>query len=145
GRFPDPIAYPREDDYYRAELLGADPMVGVRADHGGEVPTQLIGMDDFYNIAAAPCIGEFFCADAAAANRAVAEYVPSNMRSQVINTRTNNVILDAYNANPSSMAAAIDNLASMKAGNKVLILGDMFELGDVAEAEHRAIGALIHN
>lgn len=145
GRFPDRIAYPGKDDYYRAELLGADPMVRFRADNGEEVHTQLIGTYNFYNIAAALCIGKFFGADAAAANRAVAEYVPSNMRSQVINTRTNNVILDAYNANPSSMAAAIDNLASMKAGNKVLILGDMFELGDVAEAEHRAIGALIHN
>jgi UDP-N-acetylmuramoyl-tripeptide--D-alanyl-D-alanine ligase len=65
------------------------------------------------------------------------------MRSQVVRKASNVVILDAYNANPSSMAAAIENVAAMKASNKTLILGDMFELEDEAEKEHRGIGKLI--
>jgi UDP-N-acetylmuramoyl-tripeptide--D-alanyl-D-alanine ligase len=65
------------------------------------------------------------------------------MRSQIVKKNSNTLILDAYNANPSSMTAAIENLASMKSGKKVVILGDMFELEQEAEAEHRAIGKLL--
>jgi UDP-N-acetylmuramoyl-tripeptide--D-alanyl-D-alanine ligase len=65
------------------------------------------------------------------------------MRSQVVIKGTNRIILDAYNANPSSMQAAIENLSAMNTDNKVLILGDMFELEDEATKEHQAIGALI--
>ena len=65
------------------------------------------------------------------------------MRSQVVKKGTNTIILDAYNANPSSMKAAIENLAAMKASKKVAIVGDMFELGDEAETDHRAIGELL--
>jgi UDP-N-acetylmuramoyl-tripeptide--D-alanyl-D-alanine ligase len=65
------------------------------------------------------------------------------MRSQVVKKGSNTIILDAYNANPSSMHAAIENLATMKAEKKVAIVGDMFELGNEAEAEHKAIGKLL--
>jgi UDP-N-acetylmuramoyl-tripeptide--D-alanyl-D-alanine ligase len=65
------------------------------------------------------------------------------MRSQVVKKDSNTIILDAYNANPSSMQAAIENLSLMNASNKVLILGDMFELEEEAEKEHHAIGQLI--
>ena len=77
------------------------------------------------------------------ANRAVAEYVPGSMRSQVVEKGTNLIILDAYNANPSSMEAAIENLSHMSAERKVAILGDMYELGDESDAEHRKLGALL--
>jgi len=142
-RFAKPVFYPGPGDYYHAEFISADPMIRFRADNGEEVQTNLMGSYNFENIAAALCIGKYFGVDAHAANEAVASYTPGNMRSQVVKRETNTVILDAYNANPSSMEAAIRNLAGMKADKKVLILGDMFELEDEAEKEHRGIGRLI--
>jgi UDP-N-acetylmuramoyl-tripeptide--D-alanyl-D-alanine ligase len=65
------------------------------------------------------------------------------MRSQIVKKGTNTIILDAYNANPSSMQAAIENIAAMKIARKVVILGDMFELEEEAEKEHRSLGKLI--
>ncbi len=141
--FSDAVTYPRRGDFYHAELRAADPMVHFRADNGEAVETQLIGTYNFTNIAAALCVGKFFGVDPAVANQAVATYVPANMRSQVMVKGTNTIILDAYNANPSSMMAAIENMSAMKAARKVLILGDMFELEGEAEKEHRAIGAFI--
>ena len=142
-RFKDPIFYPATGDYYQAELVSADPMVKVKADNGEVIQTQLIGGYNFENIAAALCIGKYFGVDPVQANKAIADYVPGNMRSQVVEKDSNLIILDAYNANPSSMQAAIENLASMKAPKKVLILGDMFELEGEADKEHQAIGKLI--
>lgn len=141
--FPDRVLYPAAGDFYHAELLGADPNVRIKADNGEEVQTQLIGAYNFENIACALCVGKFFGVDPQLANQAVRDYAPGNMRSQVVTTPANTVILDAYNANPSSMQAAIENLAAMTAHNKVLILGDMFELEEEAHKEHQAIGALI--
>jgi UDP-N-acetylmuramoyl-tripeptide--D-alanyl-D-alanine ligase len=142
-RFKDPVFYAGPGDYYQAELISADPMVKIKADNGETVQTQLTGGYNFENIAVALCIGKYFGVDPAVANRAVADYVPGNMRSQVVKRESNTIILDAYNANPSSMQAAIENLALMKAPNKVLILGDMFELEEEADKEHQAIGQLI--
>ena len=88
-------------------------------------------------------IGKFFNVDAKLANKAVAEYAPGNMRSQIVKKNSNTIILDAYNANPSSMAAAIENLSAMNSEKKVVILGDMFELEHEAEAEHRSLGKLL--
>lgn len=142
-RFSSPVFYPAAGDYYRAELIEADPYVSLRAENGEEVKTSLVGQYNFENIAAALCVGKFFGVDAALANEAVAAYVPSNMRSQVVKKGNNTIILDAYNANPSSMQAAIENLSGMKASRKVVILGDMFELEGEAGKEHAAIGKLI--
>ena len=142
-RFKSPLFYPAKGDYYHAELISADPTVVVKAENGDVITTNLIGGYNFENIASALCIGKYFGVDSKLANQAVAEYTPSNMRSQILKKDSNTIILDAYNANPSSMAAAIENLAGMKAENKVLMLGDMFELEGEAEAEHRAIGKLI--
>ncbi len=103
----------------------------------------MIGGYNFENIAVALCLGKYFGVEPRLANQAVEEYVPGNMRSQVMQKGTNTIILDAYNANPSSMQAAIENIALMKAEKKVLILGDMFELEDEADREHRAMGKLI--
>jgi UDP-N-acetylmuramoyl-tripeptide--D-alanyl-D-alanine ligase len=141
--FAAPVFYPGRDDDYHAELISADPVVRIRADNGDEVTTQLIGAYNFENIASALCLGKYFGVDARAANSAVAEYVPGNMRSQVVRKGTNTIILDAYNANPSSMQAAIESLAAMNATNKVVILGDMFELEGEADKEHQRIGALL--
>jgi UDP-N-acetylmuramoyl-tripeptide--D-alanyl-D-alanine ligase len=143
-RFKNPYFYPAPGDYYHAELLEADPFIRFIAENGAEVQTQLIGAYNFENIAAALCIGKFFGVDAGDANRAVAEYIPANMRSQVIKKGSNTIILDAYNANPSSMEAAILNLAGMQTPNRVVILGDMFELEEEAEKEHQRIGLLLN-
>ncbi len=142
-RFKKPYFYPAARDYFHAQLMDADPFVRYKVESGEEVETQLMGAYNFENIAVALCIGKFFGVDANHANRAVADYVPGNMRSQIVMKGTNTIILDAYNANPSSMEAAILNLASMSAIKKVVVLGDMFELEDEAESEHKRIGELL--
>lgn len=142
-RFAKPLFYPAKGDYYHCELLASDPFLRIKAESGEEITTQLVGNYNFENAAAALCIGKFFEVDAKLANMAVAGYVPGNMRSQIVRKNSNTIILDAYNANPSSMAAAIENLSGMNAEKKVAILGDMFELEHEAEVEHRAIGKLV--
>jgi UDP-N-acetylmuramoyl-tripeptide--D-alanyl-D-alanine ligase len=142
-RFKNPYFYPAPGDYYHAVLLDADPFIRFKAENGELIQTQLMGAYNFENIAVALCISKFFGVDAHEANHAVAEYVPGNMRSQIIKKGDNTIILDAYNANPSSMEAAILNLASMKASKKVAILGDMFELEEEAAKEHKRIGELL--
>ncbi len=142
-RFAKPYFYPAAGDYYQASFLDADPFIRYKAENGEVVQTQLMGAYNFENIAAALCIGKYFEVDGNIANAAVAEYMPGNMRSQVIKKGSNTIILDAYNANPSSMEAAIENLATIKASRKVVILGDMFELEEEAEAEHKKIGELL--
>ncbi|MDH4090436.1 MAG: UDP-N-acetylmuramoyl-tripeptide--D-alanyl-D-alanine ligase [Cyclobacteriaceae bacterium] len=143
-RFRNPIFYPATGDYYHCTMLGADPFVKIKTEDGEIVQTHLVGAYNFENVAAALCIGKYFGVDTARANEAVAHYVSDNMRSQFIVKGSNTIILDAYNANPTSMCAAIENLAAMKAKHKVLILGDMFELEGEAEQEHREIGRLLH-
>lgn len=142
-RFKEPVFYPGAADYYHCELIGADPFVKVRAENGQVISTSLVGAYNFENIAVALCIGKYFGVEASMGNDAIHSYVPGNMRSQLVKKNGNTVILDAYNANPSSMKAAIENMASMQAQNKVVILGDMYELEEEAEAEHRNIGKLL--
>jgi UDP-N-acetylmuramoyl-tripeptide--D-alanyl-D-alanine ligase len=142
-RFKSPLFYPAVGDYYHCEFLGADPFIKIKVESGEEIITQLIGSYNFENIAAALCIGKFFEVEPAQAKEAIANYVPGNMRSQILEMGTNKIILDAYNANPSSMIAAIENLDDMRAAHKAVILGDMFELEEDAVAEHGAIGKLL--
>ncbi|MBS1951621.1 MAG: UDP-N-acetylmuramoyl-tripeptide--D-alanyl-D-alanine ligase [Cytophagales bacterium] len=143
GWFKSPLLYSSKGDYFFAELISADPFIKYKAEQGEEVQTQLLGAYNFDNISSALCIGKFFGIEMKAANRAIAHYKPENMRSQVFKKETNTIILDAYNANPSSMKAAIENLSLMHAPNKVVILGDMFELENEAAEEHRLIGQLL--
>lgn len=142
-RFRSPYFYPAEGDYYHARLLDADPFIRYQSDQGEVVQTQITGAYNFENIAVALCIGKYFGVDEQVANQAVAAYVPVNMRSQIIKKDSNTIIMDAYNANPSSMEAAIQNLASLKASHKVAIVGDMFELEQEAQEEHARIGELL--
>ena len=118
--------------------------VKYKNDEGIEIQTQLTGSYNLNNIAAALCIGKFFGVDSTLADQAIAHYSPSNMRSQIVQHGTNIIILDAYNANPSSMEAAIKNLYGLQAEKKVAILGDMFELEGESEHEHRALGKLLN-
>lgn len=143
-RFSAPVFYPAPGDYYHCELIGADPFVKIVTEEDQTITTQLIGAYNFENIAAALCIGKFFGVDHTLSNQAVADYQPGNMRSQLIRKDGNTIVLDAYNANPSSMQAAIENFDRMESKRKVLIIGDMFELEGEAEKEHRNIGHLLH-
>ncbi len=141
--FIAPIFYPGQSDFYFCELIDADPFVRVTTEDGQEIATQLTGGYNFENIAVALCLGKYFEVDASLANEAIALYKPGNMRSQIIRKETNTIILDAYNANPTSMEAAISNLSNIDAKNKVAILGDMYELGGEAEIEHKKIGQFL--
>ncbi len=142
-RFKNPIFYPAKGDYYQCELISADPFIKIETEEGTILNTQIIGSYNFENIAAALCIGNYFGVEPAKAEQAVVEYVPGNMRSQIIQKGTNTIILDAYNANPSSMQAAVESLAGMKTKSKVAIVGDMYELEEEAEKEHRTLGKLL--
>ncbi|MCX8490529.1 MAG: UDP-N-acetylmuramoyl-tripeptide--D-alanyl-D-alanine ligase, partial [Cyclobacteriaceae bacterium] len=142
-RFKSPIFYPAKGDYYQCQMISADPFIKIETEDGTILTTQIIGSYNFENIATALCIGKYFGVELAKAYQAVVEYIPDNMRSQIIQKGTNTIILDAYNANPSSMQAAVESLASMNAENKVVIVGDMYELEDEAEKEHGNLGKLL--
>lgn len=100
------------------------------------IESHLIGEYNFGNIAAAIAIGHYFKVKDQAIKTAIEHYIPANNRSQIINKGNNRIILDAYNANPTSMKAALLNFEKQP-GNKIAILGDMFELGKDAETEHQ--------
>lgn len=141
-RMKSPFYYPAKGDYLHAELLESQPSLKLRTEEGSEATTHLTGAYNFENICAALCVGKYFEVDANLALDAVASYNPDNNRSQVLERGTNTILLDAYNANPSSMSASLRHFAGKEANYKVAILGDMFELGDDAPKEHEAIGKL---
>ncbi len=103
------------------------------------IESQLFGVYNYDNMLAAVCIGNYFEVDENDINYALSQYVSSNNRSQLVETKKNKLFLDAYNANPSSMKVAIESFNVIKASNKVLILGDMFELGKDSPQEHQDI------
>jgi UDP-N-acetylmuramoyl-tripeptide--D-alanyl-D-alanine ligase len=105
--------------------------------------TQLVGDYNLPNVLAAVAVGKYFKVSDANIRSAIETYTPTNSRSQMVQRGTNHIILDAYNANPSSMAAAIENFARMDATGKVLMLGGMKELGAESVAEHQHLIDLI--
>ena len=107
------------------------------------VQTQLIGSYNLDNALAASCIGTFFGVAAEDISAALEEYAPSNNRSQLTVTKDNKLVVDAYNANPTSMKAALDNFRLIPSDHKMCILGQMGELGDVSEEEHQKVIDLI--
>ncbi len=108
------------------------------------IKTQLIGEYNLPNLLAAVAVGKYFNVPDEKIKSALENYIPSNSRSQLIKKDTNQIILDAYNANPTSMKAAIENFAKMPGENKVLLLGGMMELGAESIAEHQSILLLIN-
>ena len=107
------------------------------------IETNLAGDYNFENVMAAICTGMYFKMPAEKIREAISNYYPTNSRSQILKTGRNSIILDAYNANPTSMQAAIENLSQIKAMHKMVILGDMLELGEESLAEHSAITKLV--
>ncbi|HWS60395.1 MAG TPA: UDP-N-acetylmuramoyl-tripeptide--D-alanyl-D-alanine ligase [Flavobacterium sp.] len=118
--------------------IAANPFVEVQFSDL-QIKTHLIGLYNANNINAALAIGKYFGVDDTEIKDALESYIPENNRSQLISKGTNQIILDAYNANPSSMAVAIENFLQLDDSNKVMILGDMFELGTESAQEHKAI------
>ena len=129
--------------YCQGKLIGLTPYVSFVYDAQGynssTIETHLIGAYNLYNFLAAVCIGNYFNISAGAIKRGIEEYIPTNNRSQVQGTDRNTLILDCYNANPSSMKAALESFAQIPHERKIAILGDMLELGAVSEAEHSSI------
>ncbi|MBK7214866.1 MAG: UDP-N-acetylmuramoyl-tripeptide--D-alanyl-D-alanine ligase [Bacteroidales bacterium] len=128
------------------EMISSDPYLLLTYLSGynkTSIHTQLVGAYNFSNVLAALCIGKYFGVPENKMKEAIEAYKPTNNRSQTVRTSRNEVIMDAYNANPSSMQAALRNFAGMKAEPKMAILGDMLELGDESQEEHIAIIRLL--
>ncbi len=118
------------------------PKLGGKPIH---IETQLIGAYNLDNVAAAITLGIFFKVPADKIKSAIEAYKPSNKRSQVLEKNGNTIILDAYNANPTSMEAALQNFAKMNSDSKVAVLGDMLEMGKVSLKEHHQILKMVAN
>ena len=119
-------------------LSKSNPFVEFQYDHL-KIKSQLIGAYNFGNIAVAVAIGQKFKVKSEMIKKAIENYIPKNNRSELIEINSNKIILDAYNANPSSMLAALKNFFGLDSENKIIIIGDMLELGDDAAKEHQAI------
>jgi UDP-N-acetylmuramoyl-tripeptide--D-alanyl-D-alanine ligase len=136
---------PADPGMIGVELTGADPFVQVaflsEENERTEIRTHLPGLHNFNNIMTALALGTYFKVPAARIQTALAQYRPTNNRSQVLVQGSNTILLDAYNANPSSMVPALETLCRMKGQHKVAFLGDMLELGQESQAEHTALAA----
>lgn len=124
------------------DTIKADPFVEISYSKQ-IISTHLIGLYNSNNINAAITIGKYFEVDDEAIKEALENYIPENNRSQLLTKGTNQIILDAYNANPSSMTVAIENFVQLDKPNKIAILGDMFELGTESLSEHKNIISLL--
>ena len=120
------------------ESVTANPFVKIKA-FNIDFNSHLIGLYNANNINAAITIGNYFGVTTNDCKEAIESYVPKNNRSQLLNKGSNEIILDAYNANPSSMMVALENFIQVDKINKVVIIGDMYELGENTAAEHKAI------
>ncbi|NVN17819.1 UDP-N-acetylmuramoyl-tripeptide--D-alanyl-D-alanine ligase [Muricauda sp. HICW] len=127
-----------DHQFYNIKFLGADPYVSLEVE-GIEIQTQLVGKYNFPNCCSAILMGKYFNVAIEDIKSAIEGYRPENNRSQLLSKNGFDIILDAYNANPTSMKAALENFNLMKAKRKTLIIGDMFELGSTAAEEHQAI------
>lgn len=130
---------------FEVELVEESPFLAIRFSDDDGLPTtaqsKLQGIFNFNNLMTAAVIGTYFKVPGQRAKAAIENYVPANNRSQIMDVGSNTLLLDAYNANPTSMKNALEAFSKMKAKNKVAILGAMRELGEHAEAEHHDIMA----
>jgi UDP-N-acetylmuramoyl-tripeptide--D-alanyl-D-alanine ligase len=128
-------------EYQGASVLPSsadEPFLRIELD-GRVINTNLVGSYNADNVMAAIAVGKQFGVSLDEAVKAIESYVPSNNRSQMTRTDRNTLIVDAYNANPTSMAAALENFSNVSASVKMAMLGDMLELGDDSLAEHIAV------
>lgn len=136
----------KDNLFVTGTVLAATPFLQFEwcmASNCQTVNTQIIGNYNLMNALAAITIGKYFGVKSDLISKAIREYVPTNNRSQLKETGKNMLIIDAYNANPTSMRAALENFSSLNVAEKVLILGDMKELGPDTEEEHQKIADLV--
>ncbi len=142
GTYIKKIGFSTKDpQYYNIKFIEANPYVVLEVE-GIRMETQLIGKYNFPNCCAAILMGKYFNVPLEDIKTALASYQPQNNRSQILSKNGHEIVLDAYNANPTSMKAALENFSSMDAKNKILIIGDMFELGETAAEEHQMMADL---
>ncbi|WP_411768699.1 UDP-N-acetylmuramoyl-tripeptide--D-alanyl-D-alanine ligase [Winogradskyella sp. A3E31] len=120
------------------QFISANPFVNVKF-KDVVISSHLIGSYNYANIAVAIALGDYFKVNLKGIENGIENYSPDNNRSQIIEKANNKIILDAYNANPTSMLAALENFKNLEAKQKFLFLGDMFELGNTSTKEHQAI------
>lgn len=138
---PYSLLLPYGLEYQEASVLPSDadcPYLRISF-RGRIIATNLVGAYNADNVMAAIAVGEYFGVPFEDAVSAVESYMPSNKRSQMVRTGRNTLIVDAYNANPTSMEAALNNFSHVHAGRKVVMLGDMLELGEDSLAEHMKV------
>ncbi|MEL6539549.1 MAG: UDP-N-acetylmuramoyl-tripeptide--D-alanyl-D-alanine ligase [Bacteroidota bacterium] len=135
-----PITYPQKEDFYHCQLVEESPSIVYQSENEEIITSHLLGKYHFYNIAAALCVAKYFEVNETKSNEAIQNYQPDNNRSQLVKRGSNTILLDAYNANLDSMKGAIEALQRMPSTHKVLILGEMAELGEETEAAHQEIG-----
>jgi UDP-N-acetylmuramoyl-tripeptide--D-alanyl-D-alanine ligase len=135
------ITYGTKEGDYQGNAVASDPFLEVHFSKGyeGNIQTQLVGSYNLPNVLAAVALGSYFQVPNATIKSAIENYSPTNSRSQLVKKGTNQIILDAYNANPSSMKLAIENFAKAKDAKKILVLGAMAELGPESINEHAQI------
>lgn len=138
----DRITFGNEEQQFYVQLKEAKDTLQLQFDEL-KIRSQLVGIYNFHNIAAAIAIGAHFGVSSEKIKVAIEGYVPEMNRSQIVNTKGHKIILDAYNANPTSMMAALENFKQCSGANKLMILGDMFELGAEAAKEHQAIATFL--
>ena len=125
-------------NFVTIDSIEANPMVKIKCNNT-IIQSHLIGLYNANNINVAITIGSYFNIPIEIIKQAIENYIPTNNRSQLLQKETNTIILDAYNANPSSMQAALTNFFQLEEENKIAILGDMFELGEESFEEHKKI------
>ena len=138
--------YGIDGHFTNGEVVQTTPYLvyALKTQHGQlYIRTKLIGGYNFDNAMAATTVGTYFNIDPLQIQAAIEAYTPSNLRSQLLKTERNTIILDAYNANPSSMQVAISNFGEMRVDNKLLIIGEMRELGAISEESHKNIVELM--
>jgi UDP-N-acetylmuramoyl-tripeptide--D-alanyl-D-alanine ligase len=137
-RFITPVVF--GNNFLRLSFLEANPYIKYKDEEGRVWQTQLLGQYNFANIQAVYSIAQHVGVPHEAIHQSICQYIPANNRSQVIEKEGNTYILDAYNANPSSMEAALESFSKMQTTKKkICILGDMLELGETSEKEHLEI------
>jgi UDP-N-acetylmuramoyl-tripeptide--D-alanyl-D-alanine ligase len=143
---PHIISYGTKDAEVTGKVLNGEPFLEVQMQSGTDIKvisTQLVGDYNLDNIIVAVAVGEYFKVPTEKIRHAIEHYIPTNSRSQLLKKGSNTIILDAYNANPTSMKAAIENFARRDHAAKYVCIGGMMELGADSQAEHQAIVDLL--
>ena len=146
-KFAEVIKYGTNQDFFcSGELVTEQTQLKINwksKNQSGTLNSQLQGIYNFENILSAVCVGNYFGIKSNDIITAIEEYIPGNSRSQLIKKGSNTIILDAYNANPTSMEAALNNFSKLSATNKIVFIGDMAELGNESAEEHKRITEII--